>query len=217
MIELAEKLGRRDVLWMTAVPPARPRIVRTGLPRGARIRPARPSLRRRPPPASATAAPGGPQPAAPPPPPAGADTGFLQPILPDGTFASRRLGRLYSHGCAKVIPILRNIALEADNPGAARRAVFIPRASRAIPRPQSTGVDVAKVRVGDVRVAAVRELAASAARTSAKRLLEVYSSGNARGMQTAGGRSRWRARRSPQPFSASSRPRKATSCGMRRF
>ena len=77
-----------------------------------------------------------------------------------------------------MIPILRNIALEADNPGAARRAVFILAQSRN-PQAQSTVVDVAKVGPDSVRVAAVRELARFGGPNVGKDLLEVYSRGNA--------------------------------------
>ena len=42
MIELAEKLGRRDVLWITAVPPTPP-VVRTGPPRPRSPRSAQPA------------------------------------------------------------------------------------------------------------------------------------------------------------------------------
>jgi HEAT repeat protein len=88
------------------------------------------------------------------------------------------LGRLIPTDASKVIPILRNIALEADNPGAARRAVFILAQSRN-PQAQSTVVDVAKVGPDSVRVAAVRELARFGGPNVGKDLLEVYSRGNA--------------------------------------
>ena len=87
------------------------------------------------------------------------------------------LGRLIPTDAPKVIPILRNIALEADNPGAARRAVFILAQSRN-PQAQSTVVDVAKVASETDRVAAVRELARFGGPNVGKELLEVYSSGN---------------------------------------
>lgn len=88
------------------------------------------------------------------------------------------LGRLIPTDAPKVIPILRTIALEADNPGAARRAVFILAQSRN-PQAQSTVVDVAKVASETVRVAAVRELARFGGPNIGQDLLEVYSRGNA--------------------------------------
>jgi len=174
MIELAEKLGRRDVLWMTAVPPTPP-VVRTGPPQPRSPRSAPPPP---PPPAppSVPAAASGPTPAAPPPPPA-APTWFSGTNLPDADLRVQALGRLIPTDAPKVIPILRNIALEADNPGAARRAVFILAQSRN-PQAQSTVVDVAKVASETVRVAAVRELARFGGPNVGKELLEVYSSGN---------------------------------------
>jgi len=174
MIELAQKLGRRDVLWMTAIPPAPP-VVRTGPPRPRSPRSAPPAP---PPPAppAVPAAPSGPTPAAPPPPPA-APTWFSGTYPPDADLRVQALGRLIPTDAPKVIPILRNIALEADNPGAARRAVFILAQSRN-PQAQSTVVDVAKVASETVRVAAVRELARFGGPNVGKELLEVYSSGN---------------------------------------
>ena len=77
-----------------------------------------------------------------------------------------------------MIPILRNIALETDNPGAARRAVFVLAQSRN-PQAQSTVVDVAKLGAETVRVAAVRELARFGGANVGQELLEVYSRGNA--------------------------------------
>ena len=88
------------------------------------------------------------------------------------------LGRLIPTDAPKVIPILRNIALEADNPGAARRAVFVLAQSRN-PQAQSTVVDVAKVGPERVRVAAVRELANFGGPDVGQQLLEVYWRGNA--------------------------------------
>ena len=174
MIELAQKLGRRDVLWQAAVPPTPP-VVRTAPARPRSPRPAPPAP---PPPAppSVPAAASGPTPAAPPPPPV-PPTWFSGTYLPDADLRVQALGRLIPTDAPKVIPILRNIALEADNPGAARRAVFILAQSRN-PQAQSTVVDVAKVASETVRVAAVRELARFGGPNVGKELLEVYSSGN---------------------------------------
>ena len=174
MIELAEKLGRRDVLWMTAVPPTAP-VVRTGPPRPRSPRSAPPAPPPTPP--SVPLAPSGPTPTAPPAPPA-APAWFSETYLPDADLRVQALGRLIPTDAPKVIPILRNIALEGDNPGAARRAVFILAQSRN-PQAQSTVVDVAKVASETVRVAAVRELARFGGPNVGKELLEVYSSGNA--------------------------------------
>jgi hypothetical protein len=174
MIELAQKLGRRDVLWMTAVPP--PPVARTGppRPRAPRLIPPTP-----PPPVPPSVPTGqrGPTPPAPPAPPP-ATTWFYEAYLPDTDLRVQALGRLIPTDAPKVIPILRNIALEPDNPGAARRAVFILAQSRN-PEAQSTVVDVAKVASETVRVAAVRELARFGGPNVGQDLLEVYSRGNA--------------------------------------
>lgn len=179
MIELAQKLGRTDVLWRTAAPPAPP-----APPSGAA-----------PPPPPRLRSPRGPQqprPVAPPAPPAPpAQTGPTPPVPPvapaaawfadasilDADLRIQALGRLIPTDAPKVIPILRNIALETDNPGAARRAVFVLAQSRN-PQAQSTVVDVAKVASETVRVVAVRELARFGGPNVDQDLLEVYSRGN---------------------------------------
>jgi hypothetical protein len=166
MIELAQKLGRRDVLWYTAVPPAPPPA--PGLPQRKRS----PRSPQPPPPPAA------PQPPETPKAPAQAATWFAESYFPDTDLRVQALGRLIPTDAPKVIPILRHIALESDNPGAARGAVFILAQSRN-PEAQSTVVDVAKVGPETVRVAAVRELARFGGPNVGQELLEVYSRGNA--------------------------------------
>jgi hypothetical protein len=173
MIELAQKLGRRDVLWQTAVPPAPPPPPGPGAP--ARLRSPRSPQPPPPPvgpqPPDAPKAPG--SPAAPP-----AASWFAESYFPDTDLRVQALGRLIPTDAPKVIPILRKIALESDNSGAARGAVFILAQSRN-PEAQSTVVDVAKVGPETVRVAAVRELARFGGPNVGQDLLEVYSRGNA--------------------------------------
>ena len=171
MIELAQKLGRRDVLWQTAVPPPPPPAP------GAPPRMRSPRSPQPPPPTV------GPQPpdalkapAPPPAPPAAA--WFAESYFPDTDLRVQALGLLIPTDAPKVIPLLRSIALESDNPGAARGAVFILAQSRN-PQAQSTVVDVAKVGSENVRVAAVRELARFGGPNVGLDLLEVYSRGNA--------------------------------------
>ena len=154
--------------------------------RRPRAAPPRAAMRRRPsPPAPPAAAvpPAPPAHGAPTPPAASgrrptAATWFAEAYLPDTDLRVQALGRLIPTDAPKVIPILRNIALETDNPGAARRAVFILAQSRN-PQAQSTVVDVAKVASETVRVAAVRELARFGGPNVGQDLLEVYSRGNA--------------------------------------
>jgi HEAT repeat protein len=171
MIELAQKLGRRDVLWQTAVPPPPP-VPPTGprMPSPRAPRPAPPAGVLHPVPAPPT------PPAAPLPPTA--VTWFAEAYPPDMDLRVQALGRLIRTDAPKVIPILRNIALEPDNPGAARGAVFILAQSRD-PQAQLTVVDVAKVGPENVRVVAVRELARFGGPNVGQDLLEVYSRGNA--------------------------------------
>ena len=174
MIELAQKLGRRDVLWQTAVPPMPPPPPPgTGVPPRMRS----PRSPQAPPPAA------GPQPPDPPKAPAPlaappAPSWFGESYFPDTDLRVQALGLLIPTDAPKVIPLLRNIALESDNPGAARGAVFILAQSRN-PQAQSTVVDVAKVGPETVRVAAVRELARFGGPNVGRDLLEVYSRGNA--------------------------------------
>jgi len=183
LIELAQKLGRTDVLWRTAVPPAPPAPPASptalvpealpappavGRPRSPRVRPAAPP----PPPAP----PGLAHPAAPPAPPP-AMAWFAENYFPGEDLRVQALGRLIKTDASKVIPILRNIAFEAANPGAARGAVFVLAQSRD-PKAESTVVDVAKTGPEPVRVAAVRELARFGGPEISHALLEVYSTGN---------------------------------------
>jgi hypothetical protein len=174
LIELAQKLGRFDVLWQTAVPPTPP--VGPSAPPRMRSRTA-PQPPAPPPPAVGPAPPDATKaPAQPPVPPAA--TWFAESYFPDTDLRVQALGRLIPTDAPKVIPILRNIALESGNPGAARGAVFILAQSRN-PEAQSTVVDVAKVGPETVRVAAVRELARFGGPNVGQDLLEVYSRGNA--------------------------------------
>jgi HEAT repeat protein len=179
MIELAQKLGRRDVLWEAAAPPAPPAppeaIPGPPAPSGPRT----PRSRKAPvaipppaPPAAAATTPPAP-PAAPVPPMAW----FAESYAPGGDVRIQALGRLIKTDAQKVIPILRNIAFEAADPGAARRAVFVLAQSRN-PEAQSCVVDVAKTGPEPVRVAAIRELGRFGGPEVSHALLEVYSTGN---------------------------------------
>jgi HEAT repeat protein len=73
--------------------------------------------------------------------------------------------------------MLRKIALEADNPGAARRAVFVLAQSRT-PEAQSTVIEVAQTAAEPVRIAAVRELGRFGGPAVSQALLRVYSTAN---------------------------------------
>jgi HEAT repeat protein len=93
---------------------------------------------------------------------------------PDVDLRVQALGRLIQTDAAKVIPMLRGIALETDDPAAARRAVFVLAQSRN-PEAQKMVADVAKRGAEMVRVVAVRELARFGGPDVSTELLQVYS------------------------------------------
>ena len=176
MIELAQKLGRRDVLWKAGVPPPPP-AAPEGLP--APPPPAGPRSPRTRKPAAAPLAPPAPPPAvAPAQPPAPPLMAWFEAYAPAEDLRVQALGRLIKTDAKKVIPMLRDIAFEAGNPGAARGAVFVLAQSRNV-EAQSTVVDVAKSGPEPVRVAAIRELGRFGGPEVSHALLEVYSTGNA--------------------------------------
>jgi HEAT repeat protein len=103
---------------------------------------------------------------------------FADSNVPGADLRVQALGRLIRTDAQKVIPILRSIAFEGTNLGAARGAVFVLAQSRN-PDAQSTVVDVAKSGPEPVRVAAIRELGRFGGPDVSHTLLEVYSTGNA--------------------------------------
>ena len=176
MIELAQKLGRRDVLWKAAVPPSPP------APPEAAPAPAAPSgprtpRARKPSPPMPPPQPPATTPPVPPAPPAPLMAWFAESYAPGEDVRIQALGSLIKTDAQKVIPLLRNIAFEAADPGAARRAVFVLAQSRN-PEAQSCVVDVAKTGPEPVRVAAIRELGRFGGPEVSAALLEVYSKGN---------------------------------------
>jgi HEAT repeat protein len=95
--------------------------------------------------------------------------------LPDGDLRVQALGMLIQTDAQKVIPLLRNIALENENPSIARRAVFVLAQSRN-PEAQMIVLDVARRGPDPVRLAAVRELGRFGAPDITRQLLDVYTS-----------------------------------------
>jgi hypothetical protein len=184
LIELAQKLQRNDVLWWTATPRAAAPVPApapgeapppAGPPRrAARVPPApRPTARAGgATPVSPAAAPAPPAPAPPP-----ARVWMMEDFRPDADLRIQALGSLIHTDAEKVIPMLRKIALEADNPGAARRAVFVLAQSRT-PEAQSTVIEVAQTAAEPVRIAAVRELGRFGGPAVSQALLRVYSTAN---------------------------------------
>jgi HEAT repeat protein len=79
----------------------------------------------------------------------------------------------------KVIPMLREIALESGNPDEARRALFV-LAQSGRPEARTTVVEVAKTGPELARLAAVRELGRLGGPAVATELLQVYSTADER-------------------------------------
>jgi HEAT repeat protein len=157
-LEIAQRLGRTDVLWLAATPPPPP-----------------PSP---PPPA---VAPAWSAPSPPPPPPApriltrppGAAAWVIEPFA-DADLRVQALGTLIRTDADKAIPMLKEIALDSENPDPARRALFV-LAQSGRQEARSTVVEVARSGPAALRVAAVRELGRIAGTGITSELLQVYS------------------------------------------
>jgi HEAT repeat protein len=102
---------------------------------------------------------------------------IVERYRPDTDMRIQALGSLIHTDADKAIPILRQIALEPDNPGAARRALFVLAQSRK-PEAVSTVIEVAKAGPEPVRIAAVREIGLWGGPDASRALLQVYSSAN---------------------------------------
>jgi hypothetical protein len=164
LIELAQKLRRDDVLWWTAVRPARPAAVAPATTPPRSLRTPAPAATPRPP-----------ESAVPSPPPS---AWVGETWRPDADQRILALRSLIQTDAEKVIPILRNIAMAEDNPGAGRRAIFV-LAQSGKPEALSTVVDVAKNGPESVRVAAVRELGTFGGAEVSRALLQIYGTANA--------------------------------------
>ena len=195
-IEIAQRLQRHDFLWYTAVPPAppaapappattapvlppspaapappavpvptTPRVYRLPRPAAAPVAPAAPST-----PLAPTWAPYPPMP-----PPAWVPEGYF----PDTDLRIQALGSLIRTDAVKVIPMLKEIALESGNTGAARRALFV-LVQSGRPDARASVIDVAKTGPEVVRLAAVRELGRLGGAAVGNDLLQVYSTANER-------------------------------------
>lgn len=190
-LEIAQRLGRRDVLWFRAVrpptPPAAPApaapptavAAPTPPPRGlpptaAPVPPARPPRMTRPPQAPP---PLGPEPPPAPAPPVMPPVWIADHMVVDTDLRIQALGSLIKTDAVKVIPILKEIAMEAENPGDARRALFV-LAQSGRPEARTTVVEVARTGSEPVRLAAVRELGRLPGAGISNELLDVYTTGN---------------------------------------
>ena len=189
-VELAQKLRRNDVLWWTATwptppppPPATPAPPlpvppRGAGPRGEMPRPVTPPAP--PTPGSyrpATTAPMVPPPTTPPPTPPAIWVSEYSVSDPD--LRIQALGSLMQTDATRVIPMLREIALESRNPNEASRAVFV-LAQSGRPEAHSTVLEVARRGSGPVSVVAVRELGRFGGPRVSAELLQLYGMGNPR-------------------------------------
>jgi HEAT repeat protein len=103
------------------------------------------------------------------------------PFEPDTDLRIQALSGLLQDHPERVIPLLKEIAFDTDNPTDARRAVFV-LAQSTRPDAHNTIVDVAKRGPVPVRIAAVRELGRVNTPNVGAELMQVYStaSDNAR-------------------------------------
>jgi hypothetical protein len=162
-IEIAHRLQRKDLLWKVASPVAVP-----------------------PPPPAAPPAGVGPGPDAPPPPPASpkpranvrAPTRVVTSVGPevalwDADLRIQALSSLMSSDAPRVVPILRDIALKAEDDAEARRAIYVLAQSN---RADARSIIVEIARTGDEprQVTAVKVLAYQGWPESEKVLLDVY-------------------------------------------
>ena len=201
-IEIAQKLRRDDVLWMTAAPPAPPAQGTPLPPRppAAMVTPPARAPRGSAPGPVTTATPGSlpaPRPLpgrvaappaatapaphpGPPPPPQRTVTFFTgSGFEADTNLRIQALGSLMATDAERVIPMLREIALESPNPNEASRAVFL-LAQSGNAKAHSTVVEVARTGSELVQIAAVKELGRFGGKNVSEELLQVYRTGNPR-------------------------------------
>jgi hypothetical protein len=178
-IEIAQKLQNREVLWFTARPDGAFTV------EGARVvAPAAPAARGSAPATTTTN-----------PAPRGRTTGprserriqehavtvtpgstfwFSEGWSPDSQQRILALGSLMQTDASKVIPILKDIALESPDANEAGRALFV-LAQSGRPEAHTTVLEVARQGSETVQIAAVRELGRFGGPNMADELLKVYT------------------------------------------
>lgn len=173
-VEIAQRLGRSDVLWFAARPPAPPAPPAAPRPRSARAPkpPAPPPVR----------PPDLPLPPSPPAVVTSTMPGAYTFWLSDSDAGNldirvQALGGLMHTEADKVIPLLKEIALDPENPGPARRALFV-LAQSGRPEARSTVVEVARSGTEPVQIAAIRELGRLEGAGVATELMQVYFKAN---------------------------------------
>jgi hypothetical protein len=174
-IDIAVRLNRNDVLWYTAVPPPPPAHIALPPPpkMPKKIGPRDPLP---PPPAPATVAPSTTAvPAAPlPPPKPTPKVWFPDSYAPDADLRIQAFNGLMKTDAQMVIPMLRDLALETDNPNDAGRALFV-LAQSPLPEARECMVQVARTGAVPVRVAAIKALGRVPDPEVSKDLMQVYT------------------------------------------
>jgi hypothetical protein len=188
-IEIAQRLQRNDVLWYTAAPPPPPPTQPVPVappPAPTAVVPPAPAAPRTPRPAQLAPPPAAPAPAVRPVPPEPAPRPPLPPpawvpenYLPDMDMRIQAMASLIRTDAPRVIPMLREIALESGSVDEARRALFV-LAQSGRPEARTTVIEVAKKGPELVRLAAVRELGRLEGPAVASDLLQVYSTADER-------------------------------------
>ena len=194
-VELAQKLRNDEVLWYVANGVPAPTVIAV-TPAPPAPRPSQPGGVRRPPRPATTTAPPAEAPL-PPPPPEGATPAPLPPrpaaaggggrprmlppptawvattIPPDGSQRLQALGSLLLTDAPRVIPLLREIALESNSREASRAVFLLAQCGR--PDAHLAVLEVARVASEPVSVAAVRELGRFGGENTSRQLLEFYA------------------------------------------
>lgn len=177
-VEIAQRLNRDDVLWAVVAPPAPPAppAPRPATPPASAAIPAPPAPGARPRPGAMPARRAPPAPDAPAALVPGSEY-FLPPTPypPDTDLRIEALsGLLEGHG-ERVIPLLREIALDGNSPDEARRAILVLARSQR-PDARTTVVDVAHRGAEPVRLAAIREMGRFEGVGVTAQLMQVYAS-----------------------------------------
>lgn len=164
-IEIAHRLRRTDLLWKVATPPVPPPPPAAG-PVGPDAPP--------PPPAAPVGPPAKrPRAATRVAPPVGTTIGPDVAVIWDTDLRIQALSSLMSSEAARVVPILRDIALKAEDEAQARRAIYVlAQSNRADAR--STIVEVARSGDEPRQVTAVKVLAYQGWPEAEKVLLDLY-------------------------------------------
>jgi HEAT repeats len=189
-IEIAQRMRRDDVLWAMVAPPA-PASPRASTPAPTPMVPAvappappRPSATTPPPLPTSAMVPVPARPrtsprAVPPPPPPPPEPGVeywlgTMPFTPDTDLRIEALQNLIDAHSERVIPLLKEIALDGNSPDDARRAVFVLAHSEK-PQARNTVVEIANRGAVPVRLAAIRELGRFQGANVSSELMRVYS------------------------------------------